>query len=83
MPDIHSTIIYTLIFISILAVIFVGGRYVRKIPSDISKRINQISFAVAIGSGILLYLLHHAVFMYIFLVSLVAFFMFFNYEEKK
>ncbi|MBI5874240.1 MAG: hypothetical protein HZB81_00030 [Deltaproteobacteria bacterium] len=81
MTDTHSIIVYALIFIGMLAVIFVGGRYARKIPSDTTKRINQISFGIAIGSGILLYLLHNAI-MYLFLAALVVFFLFFNYKEE-
>lgn len=82
MTGTYSIIVYALIFIGMFAAIFVGGRYVRKIPSDRAKRINQISFGIAIGSGILFYLLHNAFFMYLFLASLVAFFLFFNYKEE-
>ena len=77
-----AIVIYALIFIAILAIIFIGGRYVRKIPSAVAKKINQISFGIAIASGVLLYVLHHALFMYLFLVSLVCFFLFFNYKEE-
>ncbi len=82
MTDTYSIIVYALIFIGMLAIIFVGGRYARKIPSDMAKRINQISFGIAIGSGILLYLLHIVFFMYLFLAALVVFFLFFNYKEE-
>lgn len=82
MSDTYSIIIYALIFIGMLVVIFVGGRYARKIPSDTAKRINQLSFGIAIGSGILLYLLHNVIFMYLFLAALVLFFLFFNYKEE-
>lgn len=75
--------LYTLIiFIGLLAVIFVGGRYVQRLPSRITKKINQISFGIAVASGILLYIFHYAVILYMFLVSLVCFFLFFNYKEE-
>ncbi|MBI3752730.1 MAG: hypothetical protein HY266_01630 [Deltaproteobacteria bacterium] len=74
--------LYALTFIGLLAVIFVGGRYVQRLPSHIKKKINQISFGVAAASGILLYIFHYAVLLYLFLVSLVCFFLFFNYKEE-
>ena len=82
MNEERAIVIYALIFIAILAIIFIGGKYVRKIHSAIAKKINQISFGIAIASGVLLYVLHHAIFMYLFLVSLVCFFLFFNYKEE-
>ena len=82
MADAKTIIVYASIFIGILVVIFIGGRYVRRLPANTAKRINQISFGVAIVSGILLYLLHNAIFTYLFLASLVCYFMFFNYKEE-
>ncbi|MBI5328598.1 MAG: hypothetical protein HZB80_09985 [Deltaproteobacteria bacterium] len=82
MADVKTIIVYALIFIGILAVIFIGGRYVQRLPANIVKRMNQTSFGVAIVSGILLYLLHSAIFTYLFLVSLVCYFIFFNYKEE-
>lgn len=79
--DIQTIIFYAVIFIAILAVIFIGGRYVQRLPSYIVKKAHQISFAIAIGSGILLYMLHHQIFIYIFLAALAGFFLFFNYKE--
>lgn len=75
-------IIYTLIFIAMLAVIFIGGRYVRRLPANVVKRVNQISFGAAVGSGILLYLFSSTVFIYLFLASLMSYFLFFNYREE-
>lgn len=82
MSEERSIVIYALIFIAMLVIIFIGGRYVRKIPSAIAKKVNQISFGIAIASGVLLYVLHHAIFMYLFLIALVCFFLFFNYKEE-
>ncbi|MBI3399208.1 MAG: hypothetical protein HY265_06680 [Deltaproteobacteria bacterium] len=82
MENAKVILIYSLIFIAMLAVIFVSGRYLKKIPTHAAKRINQISFSLAIASGILLYILHKAVFMYLFLSFLVVFFMFFNYKDE-
>ncbi|OGP11569.1 MAG: hypothetical protein A3G39_11505 [Deltaproteobacteria bacterium RIFCSPLOWO2_12_FULL_43_16] len=74
---------YALIFITMLAIIFIGGRFIKKMPVNTAKRVNQISFSLVIASGILLYLFHKSVFMYLFLASLVVFFLFFNYKEEK
>ena len=82
MNDAKMIVFYAVIFVCMLAVIFIGGRYVKRLPVNISKKLNQISFSIAIASGILLYLLHNVIFMYLFLVSLVCFFIFFNYNEE-
>jgi len=73
---------YTLMFIVMLAVIFIGGRYVRRLPGNVVKKVNQISFGAAVGSGILLYLFSSTVFIYLFLASLMCYFLFFNYREE-
>ena len=78
----QTIVIYALIFIAILAIIFIGGRYVRRIPSAIAKKINQVSFSIAVVSGVLLYIVHYTVFLYLFFISLVCFFLFFNYKEE-
>ena len=82
MNDAKMIVFYAGIFIGMLAVIFIGGRYAQRLPANICKRINQISFGIAITGGLLLYLLHNAIFMYLFLASLVFFFIFFNYKEE-
>jgi hypothetical protein len=76
-------VFYALLFIAVLAIVFIGGKYIKRLPSDTVKKINKISFGIAVVSGILLYLLHHAVLMYIFLASIAAYFLFFNYKEER
>lgn len=83
MDNVKEIFVYALIFIGLLAVIFVGGRYVQRLPSDTTKKINQISFGIAVASGILLYIFHYPIFLYLFLASIVSFFLFFNYKEEK
>lgn len=76
-----TIVFYAVIFIAMLAIIFVGGRYVQRLPPNLVKRINTISFGLAIGSGVLLYMLHKAIFTYLFLATLVIYFISFNYKE--
>lgn len=82
MNEERTIVIYALIFIAILAIIFIGGRYARKIPFATAKKINQISFSIAVVSGVLLSIVHYTAFLYLFFISLVCFFLFFNYKEK-
>ncbi|HAS17043.1 MAG: hypothetical protein A2X87_08690 [Deltaproteobacteria bacterium GWC2_42_51] len=76
-----TIVFYAVLFIAMLVIIFVGGRYVQRLPPNLVKRINTISFGLAIGSGILLYMFHKAIFMYLFLATLVIYFISFNYKE--
>lgn len=82
MDKVQKIIFYTLLFIAMLAVMFVAGKYVQRIPPKIAKRINQISFVFTIASGILFSILHNAILLYLSLAFLVCFFIFYNYKEK-
>lgn len=75
-------IFYSLLFFAMLALMFVGGKYIGKMQAKTVKRINQISFGVAVASGLLLYIFKNAVFEYTLLAAVISFFMFFNYREK-
>lgn len=65
----------------IFLIVLVAGFWVRKLPSRIIKTLNTVSFYTAMASGILLYLNRASIFRYIFLGSLVAYFLFYNYKE--
>lgn len=78
-----TIVFYAVLFIAMLVIIFVGGRYVQRLPPNLVKRINTISFGLAIGSGILLYMFHKAIFTYLFLATLVVYFISFNYKEEQ
>lgn len=74
-------VFYIFLFIAFLAIMFIAGKYIRKLPSKTVKRINQISFGFAVVSGILQYIYDKPIFMYLLGASVVSFFMFFNYKE--
>lgn len=68
-------------FLLILLIVLVAGFWVRKLPPGIVKPLNTISFYTAITSGILLYVSGLSIFRYIFLGSLITFFLFYNYPK--
>ena len=81
--DAAKTIIYyILLLIAMLAVMSIAGRYIRKFQPETIKRINKISFYFGAASGILYYIYEKPIFMYLFVASIVSFFMFFKYKEK-
>ena len=75
-------IYYTILFIAMLAAMFIAGRYIRKLQPKTIKRINKISFSLAVASGILQYIFKKPIFMYLLGAFIVSFFMFYNYKEK-
>ncbi|MEK6693296.1 MAG: hypothetical protein AABY44_07725 [Nitrospirota bacterium] len=81
MDKVSKITFYTLIFIGMLAVLFVVGRYVQRIPPAMAKKLNRISFIVALISGALSVIAQKPIFMYILLTSIISFFIFFNYKE--
>jgi hypothetical protein len=81
MDKVSNITFYTLIFVGMLAVLFIAGRYVRKIPPDIIKKLNRISFIVALISGAFAVIAQKPLFTYILVASIVSFFIFFNYKE--
>lgn len=82
MDKVPMIFFYTLVLIGMLAVMFIAGRYVQKIPSAIVKKINRISVIVALISGALSVIAQEPIFTYLLIASIVCFFMFFNYKEK-
>lgn len=81
MDKVSKITYYTMLFIGMLAVLFVVGRYVRKIPPAIVKKLNRISFAVALISGVFAAATQKPIFTYILVASIVSFFIFFNYKD--
>lgn len=81
MDKVSTITFYTMIFIGMLAVLFVAGRYVRKIPPAMVKKLNRISFAVALISGVFAAATQKPIFTFILVASIVSFFIFFNYKE--
>ena len=74
---------YSLIFVGLLIAMFIAGKRIQKLRPDVIKRVNKISFILAIVFGLLNYFLDKPVLMYLFGVSLICFFLFLNYKEKK
>lgn len=74
---------YFLIFVGMLIALSIAGKHIKRIPPNVVRRVNQVSFIVAVVSGLLLYFLDNPIFMYLFAVSLISFFLFYNYETKK
>ncbi len=81
MDKVSVIIYYTMLFIGMIAVLFVVGRFVKKIPPAMVKKLNRISFAVALISGVFAAATQKPIFTYILVASIVSFFIFFNYKE--
>ncbi|HBO83529.1 MAG: hypothetical protein A2073_00865 [Deltaproteobacteria bacterium GWC2_42_11] len=74
-----------LLFAVVFAVIVLAGKLMKKIPSNITRIINRISFPAAALSGILFYLkpsiIPHTPLLYIFGISLILYFISYNYDR--
>ncbi|MBI5199740.1 MAG: hypothetical protein HZA09_06985 [Nitrospirae bacterium] len=81
MDNVSNITYYTMLFIGMLAVLFIVGRYVQKIPPAMVKKLNRISFVVALISGVFAAATQKPIFMYLLFASIICFFIFFNYKE--
>ncbi len=74
---------YIAAFILIFGGMFVAGKYVKKLSSNVVKTVNWISFGIAAISLILNYIKGDILYWYIFLASIIIYFLFYNYDSKK
>ncbi|MBI5042805.1 MAG: hypothetical protein HZC10_03025 [Nitrospirae bacterium] len=78
-----TMVFYIAAFILIFGGMFFAGKYIKKLPSNIVKTINWISFGIAVISLILKYIKGDILYWYIFLASIIIYFLFYNYDSKK
>lgn len=78
-----SIVFYIGVFILILAAIYTAGRFAKKLPSNIIKIVNWISFGIAVISVILSYIYKDDIYKYILFASIIIYFIFYNYDSKK
>lgn len=81
MDNIRVIAFYIFLFIALLAIMFIAGKYIRKLQPRTVKRLNKITFYLAAASGVLQYIYDKPIFMYLLGASIVSFFMFYNYKE--
>lgn len=81
--NINKIFFYTAIFISFIIAFFVAGKYIKRVPLNVAKIINWISFGIMVISGILWYFKGNEIYQYILFGSIILYFIFYNYDSKK
>ncbi len=79
----NKPLFYTAVFVLLILVMYFAGRFIKKLPLNIVKVINWISFSIMIISGILWYLKGNEVYQYLLFGSIIIYFLFYNYDSKK
>lgn len=57
-------------------------KYVKRLPVKTVKRLNSISFAIAIVAGVAWYLYHNTIAMIVTLAAMLFFFVFYDYKRE-
>ncbi len=79
----NTTIFYIASFVLLIFIMIFAGKFVKKLPSNVIKIISWTSTGIGAIGLLLWFLKGDEIYKYIALVSIILYFLFYNYDSKK
>lgn len=81
--DVNGILSVVAVAVAVFAVVFGAGTALRKVPQDVLKYTNWVAFGIAIVSGLVAFNFDKPYCRYVFLASLVVYFLTIGYKKEQ